>query len=698
MSMADSFEKIPVQVFGTLDEGSRFVGSQIAALIQGKKARGQMAVLGLATGSTPKSLYAELVRLHRQEGLSFANVISFNLDEYYPIDQDALQSFNRFMHEQLFSKVDIDPANCHIPNGQWRKEDIKQHCLDYERLISQAGGIDLQILGIGNNGHIGFNEPGSSHLSRTRLIPLDNSTRIANAQDFQNISKVPRLAITMGISTITAARRIVLMAWGQIKAPVIRRAVEGHVTEQVPASLLQQHNDCLFVTDAMAAAELTRFKSPWLTGECEWTPAIVRKAVVNMALKLGKPILSLTNSDYNDNALSDLLVEKGDAYEINLQVFYSLRDSITGWPGGKPGLSGQTAHAERSTPYPKRVLIFSPHPDDDIISMGGSFMRLHDQGHQVHVAYQTSGNIAVTDEFVTRFLDFAVGFEVLAGIDSQRSAQILQSATSFLAAKKTSDIDTPEIRAIKGLIRRCEARATCHYVGLPDERIHFMNLPFYETGAIEKRPMGEDDIRLTMELLDRIKPHQVYGAGDLADPHGTHKVCLDIVFESLRRLRAAGAPWVNDCWVWLYKGAWQEWDISEIEMAIPMSPDQVLKKRFGIFIHQSQKDMVPFQGNDSREFWQRAEDRNAATADLYAKLGLTRYAAMEKCLSGGSSEQRLVPNRPYLLFPAKGSICSLLIFIWRNRIVSQSDRNGLPPGNRPGFAEGSSPRLFLPSG
>jgi glucosamine-6-phosphate deaminase len=347
-----------------------------------------------------------------------------------------------------------------------------------------------------------------------------------------------------------------------------------------------------------------------------------------MALKLGKPILSLTNSDYNDNALSDLLVEKGDAYEINLQVFYLMRDSITGWPGGKPNVNNP-AHAERSVPYPKRVVIFSPHPDDDIISMGGSFMRLHDQGHDVHVAYQTSGNIAVTDEFVTRFLDFAVGFEVLAGIDNKKSSQILQNATEFLKNKKASEIDTAEIRSIKGLIRRCEAKATCHYVGIKDENIHFMNLPFYETGTIEKKPMGEADIELTMELLRKIKPHQIFAAGDLADPHGTHKVCLDIVFESMRRLKAAGESWVKDCWVWLYKGAWQEWDISEIEMAIPMSPDQVMKKRFGIFIHQSQKDMVPFQGNDSREFWQRAEDRNAGTAGLYAQLGLTKFAAME---------------------------------------------------------------------
>ncbi|HEY4062026.1 MAG TPA: glucosamine-6-phosphate deaminase [Puia sp.] len=628
MSMVDSFEKIPVKIFSSLEEGSRFIGKEIAKLIREKEARGEKAVLGLATGSSPKSLYAELVRLHREEKLSFRNVVTFNLDEYYPIDNDALQSYNRFMKEQLFSKVDIDPKQCHIPNGQWKKENIKQHCIEYEQLIEQAGGIDLQILGIGNNGHIGFNEPGSSILSRTRLVPLDNSTRIANSHEFQNISQVPRLAITMGISTILKAKRIILMAWGQIKAPVIRKAVEGNVTEQIPASLLQQHNDCTFVTDEVAASELTRFKSPWLTGDTEWTPMIIRKAVVNMALKLGKPILSLTNSDYNDSGLSDLLVEKGDAYEINLQVYYLLRDSITGWPGGKPG-ANIPMHPERSAPYPKRSLIFSPHPDDDIISMGGTFMRLHDQGHDVHVAYQTSGNIAVTDEFVTRFLDFAVGFEVLAGIDSKKSSQILEQATQYLKTKKPSDIDTPEIRSIKGLIRRCEAKATCRYVGIKDENIHFMNLPFYETGTIEKKPMGEEDIKLTIELLRKVQPNQIFAAGDLADPHGTHKVCLDIVFESLRRIKAAGDAWLKDCWVWLYKGAWQEWDISEIEMAIPMSPDQVMKKRFGIFIHQSQKDMVPFQGSDSREFWLRAEDRNANTANLYAQLGLTKYAAME---------------------------------------------------------------------
>jgi glucosamine-6-phosphate deaminase len=628
MSMVDSFEKIPVKIFSSLEEGSRFIGREIAQLIREKDSKGQMTVLGLATGSSPKSLYAELVRLHLDEGLSFKNVITFNLDEYYPIDNDALQSYNRFMKEQLFGKVDIDPANCHIPNGQWKKEEIKQHCIEYEQRIEKAGGIDLQILGIGNNGHIGFNEPGSSIYSRTRLMPLANSTRLSNAQDFQNISQVPRLAITMGISTILKARRIILMAWGQLKASVVQKAVEGNLTEQIPASLLQQHNDCTFVADDVAASELTRFKSPWLTGDTAWTPALMRKAVVNMALKLEKPILSLTNRDYNENGLADLLVEKGDAYEINLQVFYLLRDSITGWPGGKPGANLPT-HPERSVPFPKRCLIFSPHPDDDIISMGGTFMRLHDQGHDVHVAYQTSGNIAVTDEFVTRFLDFAVGFEVLSGIDSKKSSQILEQATRYLKTKKPSDSDTPEIRSIKGLIRRCEAKATCRYVGIPDDNIHFMNLPFYETGTIEKKPMGEIDVELTIELLRMLKPQQIYAAGDLADPHGTHKVCLDIVFESLRRLKAAGDTWLKDCWLWLYKGAWQEWDISEIEMAIPLSPDQVMKKKYGIFIHQSQKDSVPFQGSDAREFWQRAEDRNANTANLYAQLGFTKYAAME---------------------------------------------------------------------
>jgi glucosamine-6-phosphate deaminase len=627
IDLLDSFEKIPVKIFPDLQQGSRFVARQISTLIKQKQAKKEKLVLGLATGSTPKSLYAELVRLHKEEKLSFRNVITFNLDEYYPIDNDALQSYNRFMRTNLFDHIDINPKNIHIPDGSISKEEIKSHCNQYEKKIAEIGGIDLQVLGIGNNGHIGFNEPGSSINSKTRLITLDNSTRLANSYEFANISQVPRLALTMGISTILKAKKIILLAWGDIKAPVVQKAVEEDSTEHVPASLLQDHENVIFVLDEAAAAELTRNKSPWLTGECEWTPKMIKKAVVNMALKLGKPVLSLTNSDYNEYGLSDLLVEKGDAYGINLEVYYMLRDMITGWPGGKPNAVIPN-HPERSDPYPKRVLIFSPHPDDDIISMGGTFQRLHDQGHEVHVAYQTSGNIAVTDEFVTRFLDFAVGFEEIAGIDTKRSGKILQDARRFLSRKRSNQIDTPTIRAIKSLIRRGEARATCRYVGIKDENIHFLNLPFYETGSIEKKPMSEKDIRITIELLKKIQPQQVYCAGDLADPHGTHKVCLDITLEALNRLKGQG-NWIKDCWLWLYKGAWEEWNIEEIEMAIPMSPDQVLKKRFGIFIHQSQKDMVPFQGSDSREFWQRAEERNAHTANLYAELGLTHYAAME---------------------------------------------------------------------
>lgn len=625
--MVTSYEKIPVQIFSDPAKASAFVAAELGNTIRARQLEGKKCVLGLATGSTPITLYKELVRLHKEEGLSFHNVVTFNLDEYYPIEREAVQSYWSFMHRHLFQHVNVLPENIHIPNGEWLQADIKRHCIEYESKIDAAGGIDIQILGIGNNGHIGFNEPGSSIHSKTRLVTLENSTRIANARDFQNISRVPRLAITTGISTILKARKIILMGWG-FKAPIIAKSVEGNVTEQVPASLLQQHSDCLFVIDEQASSELTRIKTPWMTGEIEWTPQMIRRAVVNMALKIGKPILSLTNHDYNENGLGDLVVEKGETYELNLQVFYMMRDSITGWPGGKPG-AVIPGHPERCDLQPKRCIIFSPHPDDDIISMGGTFMRLQDHGHEVHVAYQTSGNIAVTDEFVTRFLDFAVGLEDMFGVNSETSRSILDEARNYLTTKKPSQMDSPEIRAIKGLIRRCEAAATCRYVGLKEGQWHFQNLPFYETGTVAKNPMGEEDVLLTMALLRKIQPHQVFCAGDLADPHGTHKVCLDVVFESLKRIKADGDEWVNDCWVWLYKGAWQEWDITEIEMAIPMSPDQMMKKRYGIFIHQSQKDMVPFQGSDSREFWQRAEERNSNTANLYANLGLTKYAGME---------------------------------------------------------------------
>ena len=625
--MLESFEKVPVKIYKNPTAGSNALAAQIAKLIREKQAQNQPCVLGMATGATPILLYKELVRLHKEEGLSFKNVITINLDEYYPIPRNAYQSYWSFMHRHLFDLVDIDPKNIHLPNSEWNKDELKESCLAYEQTIEKIGGIDLQILGIGKNGHIGFNEPGSSFHSKTRVIHLDNQTRMANLYEWHDMNKVPRTAITVGISSIMKAKKIVLLAWGN-KAEIVAKAVEGDVTEQIPASVLQNHDDCTFIIDEYAAADLTRHKAPWLTGTNDWTPQMIKKAVIELALKLDKTVLSLTADDYKENSLADLLVLKESVYDINLQVFYMLRDSITGWPGGKPN-AVIPAHPERSTPHPKKVMIFSPHPDDDIISMGGTFMRLHDQGHDVHVGYQTSGNIAVTDEFVTRFLDFAVGFEDMFGIDNKKSNEILTEARAFLGGKKAGDLDTSEIRAIKGLIRRCEAKATCRYVGIAEDNYHFLNLPFYETGAIDKKPMGEEDIQITMELLRKVKPHQIYCAGDLADPHGTHKVCLEVIFESMRRIKAAGDDWVKDCWVWMYKGAWQEWDISEIEMAVPMSPDQVMKKRFGIFIHQSQKDSVPFQGSDAREFWQRAEIRNAHTADLYARLGLTKYAAIE---------------------------------------------------------------------
>lgn len=626
IELIDSFEQIAVDIYPTAKDGSKAVAQEIAALIKARQAANQKVVLGLATGSTPKYLYAELVRLHKEEGLSFKNVITFNLDEYYPIEPDALQSYNRFMKEQLFNHIDIPADSYHIPDGTVPKEKVKEFAAEYEAKIEAAGGIDLQILGIGTNGHIGFNEPGSTLNSHTRLVTLDNSTRMANAFEFSNMSLVPRLAITMGLNTIFKAKRVVLLAWGSHKSKIVQRSVEGHSTDQVPASLLQQHPDCKFVIDEQAAEDLTRNKEPWLTGDCEWTPKLRRKAVTNLALKLNKPILMLTDRDYNENGLNDLIVQYGSAYELNIEEFNGLRDTITGWPGGKPGAQ-LPSHPERSEPLKKRVLIFSPHPDDDIISMGGTFIRLHEQGHDVHVAYQTSGNIAVTDEFVLRYIDFAVGFEDMFGIDRSKSSQVLADAKAFLGSKKPSQKDTPEIRAIKGLIRRGEAKATCRYVGIPEENIHYNNLPFYETGLIEKAPASQADIDITKELIRQVKPHQIFCAGDLADPHGTHKVCLEIIFAALEQLKHE--EYMKDCWVWLYKGAWQEWKINEIEMAVPMSPDQVRQKRLGIFIHQSQKDVVPFQGTDSREFWERAEDRNADTANLYDQLGLQKYAAME---------------------------------------------------------------------
>lgn len=622
-----AYEKIPTRIFSDTKDASISVANEIADLIKSKAKQNKKAVLGLATGSSPKTVYAELIRMHKEEGLSFQNVVSFNLDEYYPMEPDAVQSYWRFMREQLFDHVDMPEDQINIPIGTLAPEKIQAFCNEYEKKIEKLGGLDFQLLGIGGNGHIGFNEPGSLMNSRTRLMMLDHTTRAAATGDFGGeLNKVPRKAITLGVDKILKAKRIVLLAWGERKAPMISDAVEGDVTANNPSSYLQTHPNALFVVDEAAASGLTRMKTPWMVEAVEWTNEMVKKAITNMALKIGKPVLKLTNEDYNDNGLSDLLAQHGRAYDLNIDIFNQLQHTITGWPGGKPN-ADDTNRPERAQPAKKRCIIFSPHPDDDIISMGGTFQRLVDQGHEVHVAYQTSGNIAVSDEEALRFIDFVVDYNDGFNIQSAKAQSIFANAKNFLRNKKDSELDSEDVRKVKGLIRMGEAKATCRYVGIPIENAHFLHMPFYETGKVQKMPLGAEDVNVVADLIEEIKPHQIYAAGDLADPHGTHKVCLDAVFAAMRKLEHNN--FMKDCWLWLYRGAWAEWDIHEIEMAVPMSPDQVMQKRLGIFKHQSQKDGVVFQGADSREFWQRAEERNQATAELYNKLGLAEYAAME---------------------------------------------------------------------
>ena len=624
-----SHERISTRVFDEPQELSRAVAQEIAGLIRERAAEGRMCVLGLATGSTPMSVYAELVRLHREEKLSLANVVSFNLDEYFPMNPAALQSYHRFMREHLFDHVDIEASNIHIPDGMIEKGEVGAFCRRYEQAIADAGGIDIQLLGIGRTGHIGFNEPGSERGSRTRLIALDRVTRKDAASDFFGEQNVPRRAITMGVGTILSARRVILLAFGEQKAAVIAQAVEEPVTESVAASFLQEHADAAVYLDPAAAAKLTRSKCPWVIDQVEWDDALIRKAVIWLARQLDKGILKLTDEDYNEHHLQDLLAEHGPAYEINLRVFRRLQRTITGWPGGKPAKEKQSGDIERPSDaiFPKRVLIFSPHPDDDVISMGGTLIRLVEQGHEVHVAYQTSGNIAVFDEDAIRFADFATEFNRSFGIDRERTEKLEGHIDEFLRHKRPGGVDSPEVQRIKMLIRRGEARAAGRYCGLSSEHLHFLDMPFYETGRVVKKPISEDDVRIIVEWLERIRPHQVYVAGDLSDPHGTHRTCLTAIDRAVERV--ANRAWFNDCEIWLYRGAWQEWEPERIDMAVPLSPKELERKIVAIFKHESQKDKALFPGSDEREFWQRAEQRNRATAVLYDRLGLADYEAIE---------------------------------------------------------------------
>ena len=626
-------ERVPTSVFDSSKAASVAVANEIADLIRDKASRGERTVLGLATGSTPTSVYDELIRLHKEEGLSFSTVETFNLDEYWPMQPDELQSYVRFMKEHLFDHVDISPDRAHVPDGTVDRGDVAEYCAKYEQAIADAGGLDLQLLGIGRTGHIGFNEPGSGRDSRTRLITLDRTTRLDAASDFFGEPNVPRTAITMGVATILSARRVVLMAWGENKAPVVQQAVEGPINSIVAASYLQEHPNARMVLDRAAAADLTRFESPWLLGTLdslglEWTEGITRKAAIWLAEKTGKPLLKLTDEDYNEHGLQELVALRGGGYDINVDVFKSLQRTVTGWPGGKPKDKPDFSAVPRtSDAFPKRVVVFSPHPDDDVISMGGTLIRLCDQGHDVHVAYQTSGNIAVFDDAAMRHADFVAEAAGSLGLDVEKAEQVRDQLASFVKNKEPGEVDHPRLQAIKGAIRRTEARNAAIYSGVSQDGIHFLDMPFYETGRVRKKPLSDEDVKIVVDLLRKTKPHQVYAAGDLSDPHGTHRTCLAAIIAALREVKSD--DWFDGCEVWLYRGAWQEWDLEDIEMAVPLSPSEVQRKRVAIFKHESQKDKALFPGTDEREFWQRAEDRTRETARRHDALGLAEYEAIE---------------------------------------------------------------------
>ena len=622
-------ERIPCRIFARASDASVAAANEIADLIRRKAERAESCVLGWVVGSTPVNVYNELVRMHKQEGLSFANVVTFNLDEFFPMQPGELQSVARFMHEHLFDHVDIPPSNVHIPDGTVPKLEVAGYCQQYEQQIADAGGIDIQLLGINRTGHIGLNEPGSDRTTRTRLLTLDRVTRTDAASDFFGAENVPRYAITMGVGTILEARKILLLAFGEGKAEIVARTVEGYANSTVPATFLQEHPNTQFLLDEAAASNLTRNQSPWLLGEVVWDDETIRRAVIELSQEVGKAILKLTDADYNEQGLQDLLAAHGSSYDINLRVFRYLQSTITGWPGGKPEHAKQAGDrpGHRDDIFPKRIVVFSPHPDDDVISMGGTLIRLVDQGHQVHIAYQTSGNIAVFDEDALRFAEFVEDFCREFKIHAEGLDLLESHVDEFLRNKRSGQIDSDQVQRIKGLIRRGEAREGARCCGVKDEHLHFLDLPFYQTGRVKKSPLSDQDMRITIDLLREIEPHQIYAAGDLSDPHGTHRTCLSVILQAC--LRCQSDPWYESCAVWLYRGAWQEWAPHEIDMAVPLSPQEVALKRAAIFKHESQKDRALFPGSDVREFWQRAESRNTETARRYDAMGLAEYAAIE---------------------------------------------------------------------
>ena len=628
-SVLTRLEKIPTDIYESAEEGANHIACEIAQLIRDKQKAGRFCVLALPGGNSPRNVYSTLIRMHKEEGLSFRNVIIFNLYEYYPLTSDAINSNLNALKEMFLDHVDIDKQNVFSPDGTIPKDTIFEYCRLYEQRIESFGGLDAVLLGIGRVGNIGFNEPGSRLNSTTRLILLDSDSRNEASKMFGSIESTPISSITMGVSTISSAKKIYLMAWGEDKAKMVKECVEGAVTDTIPASYLQTHNNAHVVIDLSAAGNLTRIQRPWLVTSCEWNDKLIRSAIVWLCQLTGKPILKLTNKDYNENGLSELLALFGSAYNVNIKIFNDLQHTITGWPGGKPN-ADDTYRPERAKPYPKRVVVFSPHPDDDVISMGGTIRRLVEQKHDVHVAYETSGNIAVGDEEVIRFMHFINGFnQIFNNSEDQVVIDKYAEIRKFLKEKKDGDIDTRDILTIKGLIRRGEARTACTYNNIPLDHCHFLDLPFYETGRIQKGPLTEADVEIVRNLLREVKPHQIFVAGDLADPHGTHRVCTDAVFAAIDLEKEEGAKWLKDCRIWMYRGAWAEWEIENIEMAVPISPEELRAKRNSILKHQSQMESAPFLGNDERLFWQRSEDRNRGTAALYDSLGLASYEAME---------------------------------------------------------------------
>lgn len=623
------FEKVPTDIFPTIEEGAIDIANHLEADIKKREQEGRKYVMGIGSGSSLTPIFHELIKRHQAGKLSFKNVVVFNAYEYFPLSEENVNRGINQLKERFLNHIDIDVENIFTPDGTIAQNDVQEHCRQYEQHIKELGGLDVILLGIGRMGNIATNEPGSSITSASRLILIDETSREEMKMSFGSQESVPPCSITMGVSTILSARKIFLTAWGEEKAEIIKKTVEGKISDAIPASFLQTHNDAHVVIDLSAAAKLTRIQHPWLVASCKWTDKLVRSALVWLCQITGKPLLKLTNKDYNENGLSELLALYGSAYNANIKIFNDLQHTITGWPGGKPD-ADDTYRPERANPFPKRVIVFSPHPDDDVISMGGTLRRLVQQGHDVHVAYETSGNIAVGDEEVVRFMHFINGFnQLFANEQDEVIKSKYKEIKEFLKNKKEGDIDSQDIRTIKGLIRRGEARTASTFNQIPLNHVHFLDLPFYESGKIEKLPMGEADVNIVRELITKVKPHQIYVAGDLADPHGTHRKCTDAVLAAIDLEKEAKAEWLKDCRVWMYRGAWAEWEIENIEMCVPISPEELRAKRNSILKHQSQMESAPFLGNDERLFWQRSEDRNRGTAKLYDDLGLACYEAME---------------------------------------------------------------------